>query len=109
MLPSALMSPYSFSTVPVEPFVYDDGDAVGGTMPLAKTPLAWIGAPIAWWLAKTAVIVVGGGVDAGQRDDLLRLVHAAAVSKQPASTWTRWPTNRPATLAVVQAVVVGHS
>src|SRR3954462_10426122 len=42
MLPSPLMSPYSFRMEPVDPFVYV---GCGGTMPLANPPSACTGAP----------------------------------------------------------------
>src|SRR5229473_4457323 len=47
MLPSPLMSPYSFSTVAEEPHAAPPQRVAGGTMPVANAPNTDTGAPAA--------------------------------------------------------------
>src|SRR5437868_9703942 len=54
MLPSLLISPYSFSTVPVEPLANEAGAACGGTIPVANAPKEATGAPAAWAFTNVA-------------------------------------------------------
>src|SRR3954469_22555511 len=94
------MSPNSFSTASVDPFVVDSG-----TMPAWKPPTACTGAPLACWLANVAVIDSGlPFVHAALADDVhavtvttsCLLTHGVAVSLQPASMVSFWPTKMPA-------------
>jgi hypothetical protein len=62
MLPSPLMSPYSFNTLPFEPLA----TPLLGTIPVTNPPSGIRTAPAAWVLVKHAVIV--GGVDAALID-----------------------------------------